>query len=169
MFGSLNRFLTSAILILFGLSTFATAMETPSGPILLRVSGEIGVFNADAEAQFDREMLAALDWQDVDTYVSFDDERYRFSGPTLASLLAYLGVEGGTLRATALDDYAIDIPVQDAQAHNVILALERDGKPLRIRDRGPIWVVYPASDPSQVNELHSARMIWQLKSIEVKP
>ncbi len=161
------RIFLSVFIFLFASLTWA--LEPPKGHPILVISGNVLVLNSEVHATFDREMLEALDWREVESYTEFSDGLQSFAGPTLASVLDAIGVSEGTLHARALDDYIIQIPVTDAEAFGVILALDRNGKPMRVRDKGPLWVIYPASDPSELNELHSSRMIWQLKSIEVGP
>lgn len=144
------------------------ALEAPEGRVLLRVYGDINARNADDHAAFDRALLQALDWREIESYSDFFPGKERIAGPTLSSLLDVLGVEGGTLHATALDDFMIRIPVADAAEFDVIMALDRDGVPMKVRHKGPIWIFYPAPAPSDLNELHSSRMIWQLTHILVE-
>lgn len=165
MFRFLLRFCVAVMMTASALS----ALEAPKTRTILTVSGAISVSNVDNSAVFDADMLRALEWQTVETHTPFVDGKTVFSGPTLAALLQELGVEDGVLVATALDDYTVEIPVSDAFDHNVILAMEREGKVLRIRDRGPIWIVYPVDHPDQISDTLSARMIWQLSHIIVQP
>lgn len=143
------------------------ALDAPETVAILTIDGDIGVMNDGKTAVYDRAMLERLDWREIDSYTDFTKGLQHFAGPTLSSLLKELGVSGGTLHAIALDDYVMEIPVSDAAEFNVILALEHNGKPMRVRQKGPIWIVYPAEVPEQVNELHSSRMVWQLKRITV--
>ncbi len=147
----------------------ALALDPPQTAPILTVDGAIGVTNDGDRAVFDRAMMHDLEWREIDSYTDFSDGIERFAGPSLASLLEALGVTSGELRAVALDDYVIRIPVGDAAEFGVILALQRNGKPMRVREKGPIWVIYPAEVPEDVNELHSSRMIWQLTHITVEP
>ncbi|MBY6164112.1 molybdopterin-dependent oxidoreductase [Mameliella alba] len=124
--------------------------------------------NSVDRAEFDRALLQTLDWVEIVTHTPFTEGPQTFAGPTLASLLKALGVEDGTLLATALNDYTIDIPVADAWAHDVLLAVDHDGRPMRTRNRGPIWIVYPAATPDDFEDVHGARMIWQLNRIRVQ-
>ena len=48
-------------------------------------------------------------------------------GVLVARLLDRLGATGTELRTTALNDYAVDIPVDRGTAYPVLLALSRDG------------------------------------------
>ncbi|MBS0123842.1 molybdopterin-dependent oxidoreductase [Thetidibacter halocola] len=148
--------------------TAAQALEAPQSPTVLTVTGDIAVTNAGDSAVFDRAMLQSLDWREVATHTSFTHGPQRFAGPTLASLLAALGVTEGTLRATAINDYTIEIPVAHAARHDVLLAMDLDGKPMTVRDKGPIWVVYPLTEVEAAGKPFDGEMIWQLVRIEVR-
>jgi len=87
----------------------------------------------------------------------------------LRDLMEYLKATGNTLQATAINDYAIDIPIEDFQEHDVIIAYKMNGKVMSIRDKGPLWIIYPWSDtPSLRSELYHSRSIWQLIKISIK-
>ncbi len=148
--------------------SFAANMASPVGRILLTVSGAIKVTNDGDAALFDREMMEGLDWRTIETYTHYTEGMQTFSGPTLASMMDTLGVNSGTLHATALDDYTIEIPVSDLNEHEIILAMDQNGKPMRVRDRGPIWVIYPAATEADVGPRHISHSIWQLSSITVE-
>jgi hypothetical protein len=47
------------------------------------------------------------------------------------------------LRAKAINDYAIDIPLSDAVQGGPIVAYRLDGDTMSVRDKGPLWIVYP--------------------------
>jgi hypothetical protein len=43
-----------------------------------------------------------------------------------------------------------------------------DDRPMSVRDKGPLWVVYPFDDvPAYQSETIYSRSIWQLDRIEV--
>ena len=91
-------------------------------------------------------------------------------GVELATLLAALGAEGTVLLAIAHNDYAVDIPVSDAVAGGPVVAYLRNGAAMSMRDKGPLWVIYPFdSKPEYQSELIYSRSIWQLDRIEVQP
>ena len=72
------------------------------------------------------------------------------------------------LRVTALNDYVTEIPVADFRDNPVILATAIDGKSLSVREKGPIFIIYPFDEqPSLNNETYYGRSAWQVKSIEV--
>lgn len=155
-------------LSLMAISGWAAGLGAPKGAVLLTVSGEISSQNSEVGARFDREMLRDLDWREVRTFTSFTQGEQVFAGPTLASLLAAVGATGTTLQATAINDYSVAIPVEHANAHDVILAMDRNGAPMRVRDKGPIWVVYPLSESDAAKQTFDQEMIWQLDRLTVR-
>lgn len=53
--------------------------------------------------------------------------------------------------------------------YDVILATTVDGKQLSVRDRGPLWVVYPTGDkPELRTPVFEARSVWQLKELRMR-
>lgn len=142
-------------------------LPAPDGEVVLTVSGAIEHMNGDGVAVFDRDMLKALDWRELETHTSFTQGPQNFAGPTLASLLTAVGAEGEVMHATAINDYFVEIPIDHAEAHDVLLALDMNGQTMRIRDKGPVWVVYPLSEEAAQQKPFDTEMIWQLNRIEV--
>jgi hypothetical protein len=164
--------LLGAVLIGQGAPVTAAGMlAPPQDEVLLTVSGAIAETNTEAgEAVFDRAMLEALDPVIIETSTIWTDGVQRFRGVPLVTLLDRLGAEGTILRALALNDYAIEIPVSDAVEGGPIIAFERNDEPMSVRDKGPLWVIYPYDVvPEYKSERIYARSIWQLVSIEVLP
>lgn len=148
----------------------ATATEAPTGPVILEISGAISNSNGDNVMRYDREMLEALGPHEITTETPWTDGSATFSGILLQDLMTDVGANGLSVKATALNDYSVDIPIADFRDYGVILALQKDGNYLTVRDRGPLWVIYPWSDRKALqNELYYSRSIWQLKALEVEP
>jgi hypothetical protein len=92
----------------------------------------------------------------------------KFTGPLLRDLLALVGAHGSTLRLSALNDYRIDVPADDARRFDVILARLVDDRPITVREKGPLFMIYPFdSDADLRNPLYYSRSVWQLKTIDV--
>ncbi|WP_323767441.1 oxidoreductase [Marinovum sp.] len=147
----------------------AAGLAAPEGRVLLTVSGAIGAMNAEDAARFDRAMLEALEWREVETFTSFTEGPQVFAGPTLASLLDAVQADGGTLTVTALNDYAVTFPAEMASEHAVLLAMDHSGRPMRIREKGPIWIVFPLSEAEAASAPFDNQMVWQLAKIHVGP
>jgi hypothetical protein len=95
----------------------AALLAQPHGEVVLSVSGQIrrtnADANADARADFDIEMLAALPQDQIVTHTPWHQGPQSFGGPLLRDLLAEVGASGRRLIAVALNDYRCEIPVED--------------------------------------------------------
>lgn len=146
----------------------AVALDAPSGPVMLVVSGFIGETNVGGEAHFDRAMLMALPQHKTLTHTPWHDGRILFSGPLGRRVLEAVDARGSQMRVIALNDYAATIPVADFIGHDVILAMAADGKPLSVRDHGPLFVIYPFDDElGLLNEVILSRSVWQVARIVI--
>lgn len=166
----LPKFLTTLFLALaLAVPAARAELAAPEGRVLLTVSGNIARTNAAGAARFDRAMLEALDWREVETFTSFTEGPQRFAGPTLASVLAAVEADGGTLTVTALNDYAVSFPLALAADHPVLLAMDHAGRPMRIREKGPIWIVFPLTEAEAAAAPFDNQMVWQLAKMHVGP
>lgn len=146
------------------------ALVAPDGPVILEVSGSIQHKNsADGKALFDSEMLAGFPQHHFSTSTTVTDGVKRFDGILVRDLLEHLGAEGKIARATALNDYVIDIPIKDFTKFDVLLAHTMDGERLSLRDKGPLWIVYPRDDHTELHDIrYDYRWVWQLRHIEIR-
>ncbi len=144
-------------------------LASPEGRVILTVSGNIKHTNGDGVARFDRNMLESLGMSALETSTRWTEGRPRFEGILARDLLARIGAEGTTVHAVAINDYAVEIPLSDFQDYPVLLALKMDGEYMRVRDKGPIWVIYPTERFEELNaQSFQVRQIWQLKSLDVR-
>ena len=146
----------------------AATLPAPTGKVILTVRGKISICNAGNSAQFDLAMLDALPQGRFDGETPWTKGRNVFTGPTGAAVLDAVGATGTRLRVNALNDYDADIPAADFRRYAVILATRHDGSIMSIRDKGPIWVMYPMDkDPALRAETIYTRSVWQVASIDV--
>jgi hypothetical protein len=158
-----------------GLATLAAPRISWAGdvPILpgrpiLAVSGKIGVFDGDHIARFDRAALEVLGMSEFTTTTPWYDKPVKFEGVLMAKLMRAVGATGDTVIATALNDYETRIPVSDFSQFGVLLALKRDGEYMPVRDKGPLFMVYPFdSDPALRNQRYYGRSAWQLARLVI--
>lgn len=147
----------------------ASALELPQGPVVLSLSGRVRHPNRGDIAAFDMAMLERLPQSGFSTRTPWYAEARKFSGPLLRDVLAAAGSHGTVLRTLALNDYRVDIPAEDAQRHDVLLARLLDDKPVPVREKGPLLIIYPFDQqPALRNALYFSRCVWQLKAIEVQ-
>lgn len=147
----------------------ALALDPPAGPVVLTLSGKVGLPNAGDHAAFDMAMLERLPQHSFTTKTPWFRQPRKFTGPLLRDVLAAVGAQGQTLKAIALNDYVVDIPFEDALQVDVIVARLLDDKPMPVREKGPLFIVYPFdSKPELRNAIYFSRSAWQLKAIRVQ-
>ena len=145
----------------------ADELAVPENDVVLTASGELDVTNVDDTAQLDMDMLMAVDSTVIETSTIWTDGVQEFEGVQLHVLLERLGVTSGTILATAINDYTIEIPVEDAVVDGPMIAYKLNQEFMSVRDKGPLWVVYPYDDNTDYrSEVTYSRSIWQLDRIE---
>ncbi len=153
------------VALMLTLSFLAPAIPAAAETVLTIRAGE----NAIA---LSREEFAAIKTVNYSTTTDWTDGKTRFSGPLIRQVLETAGVDAAsveTIHATAANDYTVEIPAADIAKYDVILATEMDGKRLTLRDKGPLWVVYPRDDHAELNDPEvNSRWIWQLVELKVE-
>ena len=143
------------------------APVSPVSPVLA-VTGRVARPNRGQDFVFDMAMLEALAQRSFSARTPWYPQARKFTGPLLRTVLEAATAQGTLVRATALNDYRIDIPMSDLQQYDVLLARLLDDKPMAVRDKGPLFIVYPFDErPELRNTLHYSRCAWQLIKLEV--
>lgn len=122
------------------------------------------------EVRFTEEELEALPQVTVRTSTEFTDGVVAFEGPLARDVIARVGVgTATTVRLIAANDYSVEVTLAEFYDYDVILALYADGKRLTMRDKGPIWAMYPIDDHPELQDPdYNRRLIWQLTTMELK-
>ena len=150
------------------LPSAAWALDAPKGKVVLTVSGKLGASNRAGKAVFDMAMLEALPQKTFTTMTPWEKTPVKFSGPLLRDVLAAVKAQGSTLKAVALNDYKITIPLEDTTKFDLMLAHRMNDKPIPVRTKGPLFVVYPFdSNPTLQSTVYYERSIWQLGGLEI--
>ena len=165
----IRTFVSIIAVVFFSSSAFALEKLPQDARVILTVTGAITHTNADARAGFDHDSFAALGWVDVTSFNHWLPGEHQFGGVLISDILAAVGAanDAHTLKVTALDGYSVDIPIRDFDARNVLLASTLNGERMRIRDRGPLWVIYPVSEDRAKESDEDGKQIWQVKSMHV--
>ncbi|MFN7267824.1 MAG: molybdopterin-dependent oxidoreductase [Cereibacter sp.] len=168
---SLRRF-SAALMVAAGLLSAAAAradsLPAPQGDVILTVSGAITNTNDDGTARFDMALLDSLPQHSFATSTIWTEGVDTYEGVLLTDLLDALGATGPNLLAKALNDYEISFPVADATAEGPLLAYRTNGEPMSVREKGPIWLIFPYDDVEAFRtEQTYARSIWQLDRIVI--
>jgi hypothetical protein len=161
--------LATAAALMAGRAAHAVdALPAPSGPVVLSISGRVGRPNTEGSADLDMAMVAALAQHSFHARTPWYAQRRKFTGPLLRDVLHMARAEGSTLRLHALNDYRVDMPMDDTRRFEVIVARLLDDQPMAVRDKGPLFVVYPFDDvPALRSAIYYGRSAWQLRRIEV--
>lgn len=144
-------------------------LPAPNGDIMLTVVGSIQKTNAGTEARFDLDMLHALGYRILRTSTPWTDGTHEFGGVLMKDLLAAVGAEGKTVVAETLNDKGYRVDISDFLDYPVLLATSVDGEPLRIRDKGPLWIVYPRDEFSDLwKEPTERRTMWHITRLSIE-
>src|SRR5262245_9673976 len=112
---ALRRHLVAA-LFAGPLAARAAAIGKPSGPVVLSLHSRGAVV-----AEFDMPMLERLAQHSVVTETPWYNGPRTFSGPLLREVLGVAGVTSGErARLVALNDYHVELPLDDVRRHDVI-------------------------------------------------
>lgn len=146
----------------------AGAIPDPVGDVILRV---VDMTSQGQTLEFD---MAALESIGVVEY-TVDDQQAEgdlatFRGVLISDLLDVVGAsaEATTLMATALNDYAVEIPVADVRDHAVMLATSVDSERMSVARYGPTRVIYPYHTGEFDRAVYEPRWIWQVATIEIR-
>lgn len=146
----------------------ALALAAPKGKPLLRIGGQIARHNDGVEAVFDREGLEGLGTVSFATSTPWTDGVSTWEGVPLAVLMDAVGASGTTIRAIALNDYVVDVPMKDLHEEGAILASRRDGQPMPVSNKGPLFILYPFDGhPRLQQQSVFMRCAWQIARLEI--
>ncbi|PHV03788.1 hypothetical protein CSQ88_00785 [Iodobacter sp. BJB302] len=151
------------------LSITCLAVDASNDKVVLTVSGVLSQQNSGKNTAFTMDMLTKLPQHSFVSKTPWYEKPVKFTGPLLRDVLAAAGAKGAQISALALDDYRVEIPFQDAIKYPIIIARLLDDKPMPVRDKGPLFIVYPFD---QYKELHQdvyyTRSVWQLSKMIVQ-
>lgn len=124
----------------------------------------------DKTIVLDEDDFARLPQTTIETANEYITGRATFTGVLLRDLLKLVDAQSAdTIKATAINDYVVRIPVADSVKYDVVVARKMNGTKMRVRDYGPLWVMYPHDDIAEddKNSVNS-RLIWQLVRMEIQ-
>lgn len=133
-------------------------------PVLLTVVDTV----TGTRVELTRARMDALAQHVIATATDFTEGTVEFRGPLATDILAAAGAGGAReVKLIAANDYSVTVPAEDFRTYGVVMATEMNGKRLSLRDRGPVWVMYPLDDfPELRSPRYVDRLIWQLVRVE---
>lgn len=148
----------------------ASAQSTtqPSVAPLVLITQEGKQYNLSTKHLFE------LSKQEFDATTPWTSEEHRFRGVTLYDLIKYYSKsQPNAIRLTALNDYVIEMPRKEWTDYHVLMATQLDGKPISIKDKGPITIVFARKRSvfnflmPNINDEKTPYLVWFLKKIEM--
>lgn len=105
----------------------------------------------------------------LETTTAVTDGVRRFDGFLMRDLLQHVGAHGSTVTAGALNDYAIEIAIDEFDRYDILVAHSMDGEPLLPSDKGPLWIVYPRDRHAELQDIrYDYRWVWQLRRLDIR-
>lgn len=151
------------------LSLIAPALSPASQTYAFEIGALTVRAGDDTRAVLTPAELEAMPQTTLVTDTPWTGENTEFTGVLLRDLLSALEVDGEVIHATALNDYKVDLPRDDAMTYDVLVATRIDGERMSIRDKGPFWIIYPLSQSPDLLDLGAEdKMIWQLAELAVE-
>ena len=161
--------LLALVALLLPVASNAAPLGKPSGKVILTVTGNISNTNAGEKAEFDRDMLEALGVTEIKQHTPWTDGEQTFSGVLGSKILDAVGARGVTIVARAVNDYEVEIPVSDLRKYPILFAMKQGGRYMRLRDKGPLWVIYPFEIYPELDTAETReKWIWQLSTIKIQ-
>ena len=163
----------AVLCVLPGAADAQSKLPKPSGQVILSVKGAIGQSNTlDGgvnEVRFDRAMLERLPQSRLETNTPWTEGLQRFEGIRLVELLRLLEAGGKEITLSALNDYSVTMNLRRYAPFDPLLALRHNGEPMRIADKGPIWLVFPQDDFPELDQAQVHDLwVWQIREIVVE-
>ncbi|PFH20992.1 MULTISPECIES: molybdopterin-dependent oxidoreductase [Burkholderia] len=148
-----------------------SAVHAHDAPLSLEVSGDIASVDSVGRHDyvFSSRELHAMRAYAITTSTNWTPVR-KWVGPRLTDVLNRVGASGTRIRVIAFDDYSQVIPMAFIEKHQPVLAYEADGKPLKLEDFGPLFLIFPRdADPEALTSIsNTRRFVFEVRSIEVQ-
>ncbi|GAA0573029.1 molybdopterin-dependent oxidoreductase [Caenispirillum bisanense] len=138
-----------------------TLPPLPPGPPVLTVAAEGGA------RAFSVAELEALGLHALEVDLLWQGESDSYQGVLLADVLRVTGLAAAeAVEVEALDGYRAVIPRADIEAWSVLLATRRAGRPMSVREKGPLRILY-AMTPEQLLAAPQmdTRWVWMVRAI----
>lgn len=146
----------------------AACLPAVNDKAVLVVDGKVSCVGPDGQAKFSLPMLEKIGMTSFATNTPWYSGPMTFEGIPMTALMKLVGAQGGKLTAVALNDYTTEIPVSDFAQYKPILALKRNGVYMPVKDKGPLFIVYPYdSEPELKSQKYYSRSAWQVARLTV--
>lgn len=157
-------------ILLAGMAGFSALAVLPLRAELSEVLLQVVPLGGHPHA-LDRAALEQLEQISFETTTIWTEGRITFSGPRLRDVLAGAGIIEGRILLQALNDYEVEMDLEEMGENWPIIATRQNGQPFEVRDQGPLWLVFPYEEDLglSLERVHTLS-VWQLVQVlEVSP
>lgn len=152
-----------AVLFAFVLVAAVPPAARAQEPVLL-VSGPSG-----QPLQITLDDLRKLPAKEIRTSTPWTDGPQTFRGISGAQLARLANLSGREVSAEAINQYRVLIPWEVFTSESLMIAYARNGQPMGVREKGPLWIVFPFdSDPRFMTDIFKSYAIWSLSRLDVR-
>lgn len=125
---------------------------------------DLEVVTEHGSVHYTQSDILALDSFSLVSQTPWTQGQLHFQGARLETLIADAGIEAEQVFAKALNEYSVIIPLKTAIEEGAFIAVQIDGEMMRVRDKGPFWIVFPWSErPDLLERDVRSWSIWQLQ------
>ena len=150
-------------------SATAWALDQPTGAVILTIKGLLELRNDGESASFDIGLFNQLPQHSFSARTPWFETPRKFSGVLVSDLLKAVGSRGVAMKALALNDFSVEIPLEDLIRHGALIASRLDDQPIPVRSKGPLMLMFPFDDRPEIRtSIYYSRAIWQLRSVELR-
>lgn len=160
--------LVLSLVFLATLAAQPTAMGQTSNEtkVILTIDGNV---TGGQAVHFTRSEIEALGLKKLRTSTPWHNGVQEFEGVPLSAVLRKVGATGAKVNVFALNKYRTEIPLADLDRHAPLLALKNGGQYMEIRDKGPLFIMYPFDEKPEIKiEQYYGRAAWQVRSMTVE-
>lgn len=147
------------------------AIPTPTGAVILTVTGDISAKNNGDVLELDMATLEKFGVVKYDIDDPWLKTKVNYSGVLLSDFLKIIGASSSAdnIHIIALDGYAVDITITEAEKWPILIATQSNGEYMTIEENGPTRIIFPLGHYPEIDViLYQDLFIWSIESIEVK-
>lgn len=115
------------------------------------------------------EIVAQFEPSSFTTSLPWYPDKKEFTGFKVSDLLNQLEIDDAfSVSFIALNDYAASSTIADINKYEPIIAYQVDGKNMRVRDKGPYWLLFNVDKYPETNTaVFHSQMVWQIDEIMI--
>ena len=134
----------------------------------LSMAYELTIQHKGKQYKLPQEGLAELPLETLSTETPWTNQSHTYQGISLERLLKHFNIQGHQATAKALNNYQVIIEIKDAINKGAFIASTQDGKAMKVRNKGPFWIIFPWSQkPELVQKKYQDWSIWQMSDLTI--